>query len=145
MSTADDKIDLLTNLKGLLQEKLWELEERLEQEKVKSPYKHFTEAQSRVLATLRGENLSISEVARRLRVSRQAVHKVVSQLIKEDILALEATPDNERDKMIVFTEKGVLLKKVANSALKIIDLEVKEKLGETDYVFLKQILSKEWW
>ncbi|CDZ77759.1 homoprotocatechuate degradation operon regulator, HpaR [Legionella massiliensis] len=145
MSTKDDKNDLLSNLKGLLQEKLWKLEERLEQEKIKSPYKHFTEAQSRVLATLRGESLSISEVARRLRISRQAVHKVVSQLIKEEILALEAAPDNDRDKIIIFTEKGVLLKKTAKNALKIIDLEVKEKLGESDYVFLKEILSKEWW
>ena len=144
MSTKDDKNVLLTNLKGLLQAKLWMLEERLAAKRVKSPYKHLTEAQSRILATLRGENLSISEVGRRLRISRQAAHKLVSQLVKEGVLALEPAPENERDKIIVFTEQGILLKERAKEALQTIDDEVKAKLGEKDFLFLKEILSRAW-
>jgi DNA-binding MarR family transcriptional regulator len=144
MSTKGDKNILLTNLKGLLQEKLWMLEERLAAKRLKSPHKHLTEAQSRILATLRGENLSISEVGRRLGISRQAAHKLVSQLVKEGVLALEPAPENERDKIIVFTEQGILLKERAKKALKTIDDEVKAKLGEKDFLFLKEILSREW-
>ena len=105
MSNEDDKDALLTNLKGLLQEKLWGLEKRLALERRNSPYKNLTDAQSRILATLRGEHLSVSEVGRRLGVSRQAVHKIVSQLINEGILSLQSSLDNERDKIIIFTEK----------------------------------------
>ncbi|MBL7480372.1 MarR family winged helix-turn-helix transcriptional regulator [Legionella bononiensis] len=144
MSTIDDNNILLTNLKGLLQEKLWELEEKLALERAKSPYKHLTEAQSRVLATLRGENLSISELGRRLGISRQAAHKIISQLVKEQILELKPMPKNERDKLIFFTEQGVLLKETAKSALRKIDDEVRERLGEKDFLFLKNILSKKW-
>ncbi|ARG97083.1 MarR family winged helix-turn-helix transcriptional regulator [Legionella micdadei] len=145
MSTNDDKNILLTNLKGLLQEKLWKLEERLANEREKSSYQHLTGAQSRILATLRGENLTISEVGRRLGISRQAVHKIVSQLVNEGILSLEPMPENNRDKIIVFTEKGVVLKETAKKALKKLDDEVKEKLGDKDFELLKEILSKPWW
>src|SRR5690348_1320444 len=102
---------LISNLKGLLQNKLWQLEERLAQKRLRSPYKHLTGAEARILATLRGESLTISEVARRLSVSRQAVHKIVASLIREEILELQAMPDNTRDKIIVFTKKGNALKK----------------------------------
>lgn len=145
MSTMGDNDGLLFSLKALLQEKLWKLEEKLALEREISTYKHLTDAQSRILATLRGENLSISEVGRRLSISRQAVHKIVSQLVKEDILALTPAPENNRDKVIIFTSNGALLKETANKALKKIDDEVRQKLGEKDFSFLKSILSKEWW
>src|SRR5580698_2621818 len=98
MSTNIDKNFLIHNLKALLQEKLWLLERRLQHKRQSTRYKTFTEAESRILATLRGEQLTISDVARKLDISRQAVHKNVSSLVKEKILSLEPVFGNARDK-----------------------------------------------
>lgn len=61
MSTKiDNTVFLVSNLKNLLQDKLWLLEERLQQIRLNSPYKYLTNAEARVFATLRGEALTIS-------------------------------------------------------------------------------------
>ncbi|MCS5710949.1 MarR family transcriptional regulator [Candidatus Berkiella aquae] len=145
MSTIVDKKDfLVSNLKGLLQEKLWLLEQRLQEKRNLTPYQELTDAQSRILATLRGESLTISEIARRLNVSRQAVHKLISQLIDKGLLALEAIPDNSRDKQVVFTPEGEALKKAAFKALQELEQEVEEALGAKNFALLKSLLKKEW-
>jgi len=95
MSTiVDKKTFLISNLKNLLQEKLWLLEQRLQNKRAATRFHHLTEAQTRIFATLRGEQLTISEVARRLAISRQAVHKLVTQLVNEHLLALEPIQGN---------------------------------------------------
>jgi DNA-binding MarR family transcriptional regulator len=135
---------LISNLKGLLQEKLWLLEERLNQKRMHTPYKTLTNAQVRVLATLRGEELTIAETARRLGISRQAVHKIVSQLVKDKLLKLQNIKGNSRDKQIVFTLTGISMKKEALHVLEQLENEVEKAIGPRQFKVLKAILQKEW-
>lgn len=144
MSTMVDNTYLTNNLKALLQEKLWLLDDRLKQKRMGSPYQTFTDAHARIFATLRGESLTISEVARRLNVSRQAVHKLVSTLVKEGLLKLDPLPNNARDKRIVFTPKGDALKREAAKALQELEQEVQNAIGEQNFQLLKNLLQKQW-
>jgi len=145
MSTIiDNEAFLTSNLKGLLHEKLWLLEERLQKKRYATRYKSFTDAQARILSTLRGESLTISEVARRLGISRQAVHKIVSTLVKAKFLQLESLPGNSRDKCITFTPEGVALKQKAAEVLEELEQEIKIRLGAKDFNLLKSLLKKAW-
>lgn len=145
MSTSvDDNLFLITNLKALLQEKLWLLEERLKSKRLTTPYHSLTNAHARILAALRGEKLTISALARRLEVSRQAAHKLVSHLIDEGYLVLEPIPNNAREKRIVFTRKGEDLKKAAAKALRELEKEVEKTIGKENFVALKALLAQNW-
>lgn len=143
MSTNIDNNFLKNNLKALLQEKMWLLEERLGKIRQASPYK-LTDAHTRILATLRGESLTIAEVARKLTVSRQAVHKLVTELIKMQLLVLEPIPGNARDKRIRFTPEGEALKKAAALALLKLEQEVETAIGRENLQILKNLLSRSW-
>ncbi len=145
MYNKDEKDDFLTsNLKGLLQEKLWLLDARFKQKRLATQYKMLTDAEARILATLRGEALTISEVARRLDLSRQAVHKTVGNLVKAKLLKLEPIPDNARDKRIEFTEQGEAMKAAGYRVLHELEKEVEAKIGKENLNRLKSLLAKEW-
>jgi len=137
--------DFLTNnLKALLQEKLWLLDSRFKQKRQATQYKILTDSEARVLATLRGEEITIAEVARRLDVSRQAVHKIVANLVKEKLLNLEAIPDNARDKRIVFTNKGEAMKAAGAKLLHELEQEVQTAIGKRNFKLLTLLLNKKW-
>ena len=62
-------------------------------------YKKATPAQLRLFNVLRGNERTISDIARRLGVSRQAVHKTVHQLIDVGFLKLKKSKNN-RDQIV---------------------------------------------
>lgn len=137
-------IFLINNLKGLLQEKIWLLENRLQKKRLASTYKVLTDAQARILATLRGEELTISDIARKLGVSRQAVHKIISNLVKRNLLKLQPIEGNSRDKRIVFTAAGEAMKHEAANVLRELEKEVEIAIGTRNFRLLKTLLQKEW-
>ena len=145
MRNKNEKNDFLTlNLKGLLQEKLWLLDARFKQKRLTTQYKMLTDAEARILATLRGETLTISEIARRLDLSRQAVHKTVAKLVKAKLLKLEPIPNNARDKRIEFTEKGEAMKAAGYKVLQELEKEVEAEIGKENLKRLKSLLRKTW-
>lgn len=135
---------LVSNLKALLQEKNWLLDNRLQQKRMASSYKTLTDAETRILAVLRGEELTISEIARRLAVSRQAVHKIISNLVKRKLLKLQKIEGNSRDKRIIFTDAGEAMKKEAAKILQELEQEVETAIGSNNFQLLKSLLGKEW-
>jgi DNA-binding MarR family transcriptional regulator len=144
-NSSVEKNDFLTsNLKALLQEKIWLLDNRLQQKRLASSYKALTDAEARILAVLRGEELTISEIARRLGVSRQAVHKIISNLIKRKLLKLEQIEGSSRDKRIIFTQAGEEMKKEAAKTLQELEKEVEIAIGSRNFQLLKSLLRKEW-
>lgn len=135
---------LISNLKALLQEKNWLLDSRLKQKRIASSYKTLTDAEARILAVLRGEELTVSEIARRLAISRQAVHKIISNLVKEKLLKLQKIEGNSRDKRIIFTQAGEAMKQEAANRLLELEEEVKMAIGSRNLRLLKLLLEKKW-
>ena len=145
MSEKSDRNYFLTaNIKALLQEKLWLLDERFRKKRLITDYKMLTESESRILATLRGETLTISEIARRLALSRQAVHRTITRLVQRELLQMEPVPGNARDKRIVFTEKGEAMKLAGSRLLREIEQEIESRIGKDNFTILKSILNQPW-
>ena len=84
------------NLKQLLLERAdWFAREIMKGVK-RSEHAYITPAQSRLLAHMGGKPMNMAELARRLAISRQAVHKTVSELARRGIL--EVIDDPQRDR-----------------------------------------------
>ena len=66
-----------------------------------------TETDSEVLAYLPLKGLSISALARRRGVTKQAMQEAVRSLVKRGVLALEADPADRRARRVVYTRRGL--------------------------------------
>jgi len=86
-----------------------------------------------------------SELARRLGVSRQAVAKLVGNLVKEGIVTLEPDPDARNTKLIVMTEKGKELIRYAVEALDAKEEELAKEIGRGPAKNLRVALEAAQW
>jgi DNA-binding MarR family transcriptional regulator len=82
------------------------LDERLQHFRKGTIYEQVRASDVRVFMRAIREKNTISELARQLNISRQAVQSSVQRLQKLQVLDLEAPPGNKRDKLVVITAKG---------------------------------------
>lgn len=146
MSTMVNKLQpsfeyLETNLMRLV----LEMAEKMQQESIvlnsSDKSAHATPAQIRVFDSLRGKPRTISSLAEKLGISRQATHKTVHQLVDAGLLRLERLSNN-RDQNVLFTEEGKNARLHGAKNLIKIEEQVIKDLGEADYQALKKILLK---
>ena len=55
---------------------------------------------------LEARPLTVAQIGRRMALSRQAVQRVVNDLVSDGVLELRDNPDHKRAKLVVLTEKG---------------------------------------
>ena len=103
--TADEDIRHL--LLSLLQGFYW-FDEGLQNYLQARGWPAVTRPQSMVMATMVLGVRRPSDIARRLGVSRQAIHATINQMIELGIVALVDDPANRRVKVVAPTAKGAL-------------------------------------
>lgn len=132
------------NLRYLLMMRSEWFEERVVQAATAHGYGFVTPAMNRIFAHMRHQPVSISELARQLVISRQAVHQTVAEAQRRGIVELTDDPADRRLKMVRFTEKGMEMSRSAAQAIRDIEDELERQLGARDLAALKRILGKEW-
>ncbi len=130
---------LSTNLKGLMQDMLEWMEQRNAELREGGEFTG-TPAEAKLFAALRGRSRTISELARVLGVSRQAVHTTLKRLIHEGVLETVPHPDNKRDKLVQVTAKGVAVRKMAAANIKQIEVELAESIGGENVELVRALL-----
>lgn len=126
-------------LTGLLEAWMW-FDDALQ----RSLNASFTSSQS-ILFLRVGEGVTRqSEIARRMRLSKQAVRNIASDLIDMGYLTLIDDPTDGRSKMLVFTPKGVRLAKRAQQV--IFDLEdlLSTRLNADELGAFRRVLESDW-
>tara|TARA_X000001036_G_C20543282_1_gene751232 strand:- start:235 stop:693 length:459 start_codon:yes stop_codon:yes gene_type:complete len=98
-------------------------------------------AEIRLFNTLRGEEKSISEVARIMNISRQAVHKTAHKLEDLGFLELVSRDSNKKDRVIRITSLGQEIRKQGAEHLMQIEEKLSWDIGERNLEFMKIILS----
>jgi len=101
-------------------------------------------ADLRLLANLNCGTTYSSELARRLGVSRQAVGKLVKNLVKEGLVKLETDPDQRNMKRIVITSEGGKWIDEAVGELDRMERSLAERLGEEKLAVLREALEADW-
>ena len=95
----------------------------------------------RLFNALRGQEKSISELARIMNISRQAVHKTAHKLVDLGFLELISEDGNKKNRIIKITTLGQEIRKQGAEHLMEIERNLSWNLGERNLEFIKTILS----
>jgi len=106
--------------------------------------KEISHSQSMVMAHLTDAGIRISELAKCLRISRQAAQKRVSELERLGFVSTDTDPTNLSAKIVTLTPKG---KKYVNVALNIfaeLEMELSKRIGIDNFECMKKAVEKDW-
>lgn len=133
------------NLKQLLLERSdWFAREILDSISHSREYAFITPAQSRVLALMGGKPMSMAELARRLAISRQAVHKTVAELVRRGLLEVLDDPERGNSKLVRYTEAGRELNRAGARLIDGVERRIAERIGPEGLETLKRLLGSDW-
>jgi len=100
--------------------------------------------QSMAMAYLDDEGTRISELARRLGVSRQAAQKSVKELEEAKLVRTAIDPTNSSAKTVVLTLQGKAIVAAALNAFAKIEVQLSRRLGSSDVAGLRRTLARDW-
>lgn len=87
--------------------------------------------------------VTISAIAKKLGISRQAVHKSVQALAKKGYLTLREGED-KRERMIEMTKDGQGLLKCRQEVMAKVEEMIEKSIGKEELNSLKELLSSGW-
>jgi len=103
-----------------------------------------TRPQSMVMANVVVGVRRPSDIARRLGVSRQAIHATISQMVELGILALVDDPTNGRVKLVALTPQGENMRQDAQRAMLIMGDELGLRIGKAHLAKAARLLNSDW-
>lgn len=107
-------------------------------------YPYLTPAMNRLFAQLGGRPLGLSELARRLSVSRQAVHKLAIEAERLGLVEFVPSEDDRRVTLLRFSQKGWRMSELAASFFLEIEEEIARHIGAANLEELRRILAMPW-
>jgi DNA-binding MarR family transcriptional regulator len=143
MKTKPDDITSRSLRQLLLQRSDW-FEDRVLKAAPRYGYRFVTPAMHRLFAHMPSKPVSMSELARRLAVSRQAVHQTVAAACRRGIVELIDDPGDARARKVRFTDKGMKMVRSASQVVRSIETDLERRLGPRDLAALRRILVKAW-
>jgi DNA-binding MarR family transcriptional regulator len=130
------------NIRGLLQDLASALDERAVAYRKGTRYENVRLSDVKVFILASRKARTVSEIARELEVTRQAVHSSVLRLKALQVVELLPQPGNGRDKLVTVTEKGWQAQAVANDSITQLEKECAGILGTKGLEqFRKQLLA----
>lgn len=131
-------------LRSLLLNRSEWMEERVLRGAKRNGYARVTPAMNRLFAHMGHRPVSLSELARRLTVSRQAVHQLAREAERLGLVEFVASPHDARVRLLQFSAEGRAMSASAAEELRSIEDELREGLGEEDFAALRRILARDW-
>lgn len=132
------------NIIDLVSEKHQDLRKKVRELWVKNGEEDVSQTESHMLAMLEIKSMTIAETARKINISRQATHKCAQNLISNGYIKITLIEGNQRDKLIMLTEKG---KKFCSNMLilkKKVEKHIEKNIGKKNLEKLKQCLKENW-
>ena len=103
-----------------------------------------TRPQSMVMANIVLGVRRPSDIARRLGVSRQAIHATINQMIALDIVELVDDPTNGRVQIVAPTKIGETMRVDAQRAMVVMADELGRRLGRPALLKAARLLAEDW-
>ncbi len=98
----------------------------------------------KILANLDCRSTYASELARRLGVSRQAVNRLLHNVISLDLVQLEADSDRKNTKRIVITDAGAAFIEKALHHIGEFEARLEARIGAQRVEAFKSALAQDW-
>jgi DNA-binding MarR family transcriptional regulator len=90
-----------------------------------------------------GENgVTLTELADRLAMTKQAAIKVVDEMERRGLVERRAHPEDRRAKLIAPTERGLLVRKAALMASRRMERDLRRVTGDADVDALRRALAE---
>ncbi len=138
-----ENLDCL-NLIDLISEKHKELRKKVLEKYYEKEVVKLSEKGYYLISILNSKNLTISESARNMNISRQAVHKLSKELLKMGFIETKHFENNKRDMYLILTEKGKILYEETNLIKIELENEIIDFIGKENVEFFKNVLKYEW-
>jgi DNA-binding MarR family transcriptional regulator len=133
-----------TNLRQLLLNGSGWFEEQVLGEAEKHGYGFVTPSMNRLFGHMRRRPISISELARKMGISRQAVHQTVGEAMRHGVLEFVDSETDRRIKLVRFSERGLEMSAIAAKSIAKIENRLASRIGREDVETLRRILAKDW-
>ena len=117
-----------------------ELDERISVFRRDTPYENVRASDIRVFVQAAAGTGSISGIARRLGISRQAVHMSAQRLKELGVLEMQAIQASRRDMTLALTQQGRGAMKLAGEQIRNLESEISEVLGPEGLETLRKTL-----
>ncbi|MFJ8650220.1 MarR family winged helix-turn-helix transcriptional regulator [Streptomyces sp. NPDC093546] len=104
----------------------------------------ITLAQQNVFAHLASDGTTVSDLSRRMGITRQSAHQAVHALIEMGLLEQVPDPASARSRLIVMTDEGRRVHLLARSVIAGLEEELAQRLGEATVTALRATLQRPW-
>lgn len=98
--------------------------------------------QSAVIRSMNVGGTTISELAQRAGVTRQAMAQLVRDLVDHGYVRLEPHPSDRRAKLVRYTERGEELATDAFAAVQDVEADMVRRMGERKMKRLRELLTE---
>jgi DNA-binding MarR family transcriptional regulator len=133
-----------TYLRTLLLQRVNWFEERVLEKAVEHGYRMVTPAMARLFGHMGGKPAGLSELARRMGISRQAVHRLASEAIELGLIEALPSPQDARVVRLQFTQAGWVMSARAAKDFDAIEGVLKDRIGARNVAELKRLLALAW-
>lgn len=136
---------MLTNqlIIALFQRFCW-LDESLQARLHERGWPDVNRPQSMVMTNIVSGIVRPSDIARNLGISRQAIHRTLSQMIDLGIVTLEPDPDDRRHMVVSLTETGKRMRQDAQQAMDALSEQIAGALGQDRFKNMLAALEADW-
>ncbi|MNW58626.1 hypothetical protein D3C74_365040 [compost metagenome] len=105
----------------------------------------LNKTETHILSILEAHNyLSISQISRRIHLSRQGTHKSVQSLLLRELIATVNIKDNQRDRYLKITPKGLECNQQLLEIKMELEQRIQKKLGKEKLALIKTIFQENW-
>lgn len=136
---------MLTNqlIIALFQRFCW-LDEGLQARLHQRGWPDVNRPQSMVMTNIVSGIVRPSDIARNLGISRQAIHRTLSQMVDLGIVTMEPDPDDRRHMVVSLTETGKRMRHDAQQAMEALSKQIAGALGQDRFENLLAALEADW-
>jgi DNA-binding MarR family transcriptional regulator len=120
------------------------VEARVMEGAVRNGYGDVTSAMNKLFAHLGGRPKGLSELAREMGISRQAVHQLSREAARLALVEFVPSEEDGRVKLLRFTQTGWAMSDTARRDFEAIESVLARRIGRRDLEELRRILSKAW-
>ncbi|MEW4467483.1 helix-turn-helix domain-containing protein [Parasphingorhabdus sp. JC815] len=107
-------------------------------------WQSISRSQSIMLANIALDIKRPADLARNLGISRQAVSKMLQEMTEDNLLSIEADPNDKRAQIVNFSEESVKLRADALEILGELELQLGKRIGAGSLKAFRNALSKDW-
>ena len=105
---------------------------------------YLTKTQSMIMLSVTIGMHRPIEIARRLRISRQAIRHAANQLVAMNLLEVVDDEHDKRGRRLVFHRSFAPTRKLAESIIRDLEAELRSRIGAENVETLDRILSMDW-